>query len=67
MQSDHDPCRTCGARVRLEARTAADVPQPDGPVGPADGVVGTADPTPERRVCTNRECPTNRGNGEGEV
>ena len=59
MYFDNDPCEVCGSDVELRARESTDV-VPDQPVGPADGVVGTADETPDARVCTNPECPTNR-------
>lgn len=55
---DERPCEVCGSRVRLRARDGADVVEPDGPVGPADGVVGGADPTVDERVCSNPDCPT---------
>jgi hypothetical protein len=57
VYDDVRPCAQCGSEVRLEPRT----PEPEdgsGPVGPADGVVGTADPTVDRRVCTDPECPS---------
>lgn len=59
MYFDFEPCRVCGATVDLEADDW--VPEPDlsKPVGPADGVVGGGDPTVDRRVCTNPDCPTN--------
>jgi hypothetical protein len=64
---DHERCRTCGAEVRLEPRASDDVPDAGGPVGPTDGVVGTADPTVDRRVCTDAGCPSNSGDGDAPV
>lgn len=65
MYADHRPCLTCGAEVRLEERTPSDhEPGAGEPVGPPDGVVGSGDPTLDRRVCTNPDCPTHRGGGE---
>ena len=58
MYFDNDPCKVCGSEVELRARDSGE--SPDGPAGPADGVVGDADSTPDERVCTNPECPTNR-------
>lgn len=57
VYTDVAPCAVCGSKVRLRPHTprAAD----DGPVGPADGVVGSGDPTVDDRVCTNDDCPTN--------
>ncbi|GAA1928567.1 hypothetical protein GCM10009737_33080 [Nocardioides lentus] len=53
MYADRRPCSVCGAEVRLEARRDAPGDHPtDGPVGPVDGVVGTADDGPDLRVCT---------------
>ena len=60
MYTDAQPCRECGSPVRLEPREP-DREQQDGPVGPEDGVVGTADPTVDRRICTNPDCPTHAG------
>jgi hypothetical protein len=59
VYADAKPCQQCGSEVRLEAR---EPDREDGsqPVGPADGVVGTADPTVDRRVCTNRACPSHK-------
>ena len=59
MYADSKPCTVCGSPVELRPREV-DPPDPDTPVGPADGVVGTADPTVDERVCTNPDCPTNR-------
>lgn len=60
MYFDNDPCRVCGSEVELRPRERVDG-DPGGPVGPADGVVGDADSTPDERVCTNPNCSTNRG------
>lgn len=57
MYTDEKPCSVCGSEVRLRARDG--VVEPDGPVGPSDGVVGGGDPTVDERVCTNPECSTN--------
>ncbi|WP_299057410.1 hypothetical protein [uncultured Nocardioides sp.] len=62
MYADHRPCSVCGAEVRLEAHPGA-VTEPDGPVGPQDGVVGTADDGPDVRVCTNAGCPSRSAEG----
>ena len=60
MYFDSKPCDVCGAEVRLEAaRNGGDVAVGDVPVGPPDGVVGDADSTVDRRVCTNPDGPTN--------
>lgn len=59
MYYDEKPCAVCGSQVRLHAREPHGVTEPDGPVGPADGVVGGGDPTVDERVCTNADCPTN--------
>ena len=58
MYFDTKPCAVCGSRVELRPHDAPDDTAADGPVGPADGVVGTADPTVDDRVCTNPDCPT---------
>lgn len=63
MFEDARPCQVCGAPVRLEAH-APDDDAGQRPVGPADGVVGGADPTLDERICTNDDCPTRRGEGE---
>jgi hypothetical protein len=52
VYDDNRPCAVCGSPVRLEAREVEDPSDQDGPVGPADGLVGTADPTVDVRVCT---------------
>ena len=57
MYEDSRPCAVCGASVRLEPRTVRE-PDLNQPVGPADGVVGSGDPTVDTRVCTNPECPS---------
>lgn len=59
MYFDSAPCEVCGSDVELRAHESTDT-RPDQPVGPADGVVGEADATPDERVCTNPECPTKR-------
>ena len=64
MYYDVKPCRVCGSEVELKAADPADIPEPDGPVGPEEGYVGGGDPTVDRRICTNPECPTNRA-GDG--
>jgi hypothetical protein len=63
MYFDNDPCEVCGSEVRLEPRAPGDAGSSGrgAPVGPADGVVGDADSTVDRRVCTNPDCPTNKG------
>jgi hypothetical protein len=61
---DQRPCDVCGSEVRLRARDGSDVVEPGGPVGPADGVVGGADPTVDERVCTNADCPTHASGRE---
>jgi hypothetical protein len=58
MYFDSKPCAVCGSEVRLEPHRPPDDTTTDGPVGPPDGVVGTADPTVDDRVCTNPDCPT---------
>lgn len=58
MYFDAKPCEVCGSPVELRAREVPDRADEEGPVGPSDGVVGTADPTVDERVCTNPECPT---------
>ena len=57
MYEDSRPCAVCGSAVRLEPRVVREADL-DRPVGPADGVVGTGDPTVDVRVCTNDACPT---------
>lgn len=48
MYFDSRPCETCGAEVEVHARTSTDdVTEPDGTV--------------DERVCTNPDCPTNKG------
>jgi hypothetical protein len=59
MYYDNKPCQVCGSEVRLEAKDADDIEEPDGPVGPEDGYVGSGDPTVDKRICTNPDCPTN--------
>ena len=59
MYFDSLPCAVCGSEVRLEPHRPPD-DAGEGPVGPADGVVGTADATVDDRVCMNPECPTHR-------
>lgn len=58
MYFDTKPCSVCGSEVRLEARTAPDLPAGD-KVGDPDGFVGDGDSTVDERVCTNPDCPTN--------
>lgn len=58
MYADQKPCTVCGSPVRLRAREPERESDQDGPVGPEDGVVGTADPTVDERVCTNPDCAT---------
>jgi hypothetical protein len=58
---DVKPCQVCGSEVELTAADPADVPEPDGPVGPREGYVGGGDPTVDERICTNPDCPTNTG------
>ena len=53
MYADHQPCRSCGAEVRLRAR--------DG-VRPRSG--RHPDGTVDERVCTNPDCPTRDGGPE---
>jgi len=62
VYDDVRPCAVCGSPVRLEPREVAEAPD-DAPVGPSDGVVGTADPTVDERVCTNPDCPSHRDGG----
>jgi hypothetical protein len=57
VYTDAKPCSVCGSQVRLRPHAAP--PVDDGPVGPADGVVGSGDPTVDTRICTNADCPTN--------
>lgn len=59
MYADTKPCEVCGSPVELHPREVADT-DPDAPVGPTDGVVGTADPTVDVRVCTNPDCPSHQ-------
>lgn len=59
MYDDHRPCRICGARVEVGAREP-DRADLSSPVGPADGVVGSGDPTVDRRTCTNDDCPSHQ-------
>jgi len=66
MYFDTRPCAVCGSEVELRARETPPEADDSGPVGPADGVVGDADSTVDQRVCTNPDCPTNRG-GPGPV
>lgn len=54
MYEDVRPCAVCGSAVELRPRQVVETP--DEPVGPADGVVGTADPTVDERVCRNPDC-----------
>jgi len=65
VYSDERPCAVCGSPVRLSAREVDDLPAPTGPVGPRDGVVGGGDPTVDERVCTNPDCPSHAGAGDG--
>jgi hypothetical protein len=62
VYADNRPCSVCGAPVRIEAHPGG-TREPDGPVGPADGVVGTADDGPDVRVCTDPGCPSRRSEG----
>jgi hypothetical protein len=57
MYTDNKPCTVCGSPVELRPHEV-DEADLDAPVGPADGVVGTADPTVDERVCTNPDCPS---------
>lgn len=51
MYFDNQPCRVCGAEVRLrEHRTRRSEKDPDGTI--------------DDRVCTDDGCPTNTGTGE---
>ena len=64
MYDDYAPCAVCGSKVDLVGRD--DGPDPtsdDAPVGPEDGVVGTADDPVDTRVCTNPDCPTHTDGG----
>lgn len=65
MYTDVRPCEQCGAEVRLEPREPASAPS-DEPVGPEDGVVGSGDPTVDRRVCSNDACPTHQPGARAE-
>jgi len=58
MYYDSKPCQVCGSEVRLEAKEPGDIEEPDGPVGPEEGYVGGGDPTVDKRICTNPDCPT---------
>jgi hypothetical protein len=60
VYDDVKPCEVCGSPVRLRPRTP-EQPPADEPVGPADGFVGSGDPTVDERVCTNADCPTSTG------
>ena len=59
MYFDTKPCAVCGSEIELRP-AEPDRGDADMPVGPADGVVGGADPTVDERVCRNPACPTNR-------
>lgn len=61
MYFDSAPCEVCGSPVDLRPHEVPD--SGGGVVGPADGVVGTADPTVDDRVCTNPDCPTHGADG----
>ncbi|NPC98983.1 hypothetical protein [Nocardioides sp. zg-DK7169] len=65
MYEDEKPCEVCGSPVRLRARrdVGAAEAASDGPVGPADGVVGAGDDPVDERVCQNPDCPTRTGGG----
>jgi hypothetical protein len=63
MYYDSKPCQVCGSEVRLEAKEPGDIVEPDGPVGPEEGYVGGGDPTVDKRLCTNADCPTNTESG----
>jgi hypothetical protein len=65
VYTDVKPCSVCGSKVHL--RPHRPTTQDDGPAGPADGVVGTADPTVDDRVCINEDCPTNAVSGSSET
>ncbi|WGL51027.1 hypothetical protein P5P86_13755 [Nocardioides sp. BP30] len=49
MYADTKPCQLCGAPVDLRPREAGDPTR-----------VTEADGTPDERVCSNAECPSNR-------
>lgn len=49
MYFDAKPCRECGSEVELRPRTSN------------DRVVTEADPTVDKRICTNPECRTHDG------
>jgi hypothetical protein len=57
MYADNKSCEVCGAAVELRPRRVHDA-DPGEPVGPADGVVGSGDPTVDERWCTNPDCPS---------
>ena len=63
MDFDTKPCSVCGSEVELRP-ASVDEPYTDGAAGPEDGFVGDADSTPDRRVCTNPDCPANSGAGD---
>ena len=50
MYADSKPCEVCGSEVELEGDPDPKVTDPDGPL--------------DDRVCTNPECPTNRGGSD---
>ena len=60
MYQDVTPCEICGSPVELRPHDPPTDAGREGPVGEPDGVVGTADPTMDDRVCTDPACPSNR-------
>ncbi|WP_181309794.1 hypothetical protein [Nocardioides campestrisoli] len=50
MYFDHQPCRVCGAEVRVREHTRTVRNEPDSTV--------------DDRVCTNPDCPTRRSDRE---
>ena len=63
MYTDIEPCTVCGSPVELVARHVEEGPD-DEPVGPAGGVVGTADGPVDERVCSNPDCASHARGAE---
>lgn len=53
MYSDNRPCQVCGSPVELHTHSRLVVNEPDDTV--------------DDRVCTNADCPTNRGGRDADA
>lgn len=61
MHFDFKPCEVCGSEVTLRASAPVVAPNTDAPVGPPEGYVGGGDETVDERICSNPDCPTDKG------